>query len=475
MRRLSRARAFAVPIALGVALTPLIATAAPGRALTTDSATRIDDYIRGRMPDLRTPGLSVVLVEGDQVLLSRGYGFADHEAGTPMTQDTLVQIASANKGMIALALMQLVEQGIVDLDAPVTRYLPDFSMDDERAAEITVRQVLSHTSGIPASGAWDSVRDEHGLAREVDALADCQLRFAPGTCYEYANAGYAVALLIVQTVSGMPYDQYLTTRVFEPLRMARSTFDVSPAKEWGLTTSYSKYRGVVIPGPLAPYPTGGVMTSAADVGHYFVALLNGGTYEGAQVSSPVSIAQMWTPEPASGGEAYGFRWGEMKVQGMRLLSHAGDIGAGGGYGSSGSQFLVAPDRRVAIGVLSNMSTLEKEEIAQDTLAIMLGGEPPARPSLPDWHRSTFTPNRDGWAAYTGEYQTSDGTLRVYREDDKLLGFVAGVNLEFIQLSDTTFIMLSNLSALDEVPAEFQRQPNGSVALQLLSRPFAVRK
>src|SRR4051812_45495508 len=118
MRGLSPVRAFAVPIALAVALTPLIATAAPGRAQPNDSATRIDAYIRGRMPDLRTPGLSVVVVDGDQVLLSRGYGFADREAGAPMTQDTLVQIASANKGMIALALMQLVEQGVVDLDAP---------------------------------------------------------------------------------------------------------------------------------------------------------------------------------------------------------------------------------------------------------------------------------------------------------------------------------------------------------------------
>ena len=189
MRSLSAARAFvAVPIALVVALTPLMAMAAPGEAQTTDSANRIDAYMRGRMPDLRTPGLSVVVVDSDQVIFSRGYGFADREAGTPMTQDTLVQIASTNKGMIALALMQLVEQGVVDLDAPVTRYLPTFSMDDERAADITVRQVLSHTSGIPASGAWDSVRDDQGLAREVAALAASKLRFAPGTGYEYASS-----------------------------------------------------------------------------------------------------------------------------------------------------------------------------------------------------------------------------------------------------------------------------------------------
>ena len=121
MRSLSAIRAFAVPIALAVALTPLIATAAPSRAQTTDSATRIDNYVRGRLPGLRTPGLSLVVVEGDQVLLSRGYGFADRDAGTPMTEDTPVAVASTNKGMTALAMMQLVEQGVVDLDAPGAR------------------------------------------------------------------------------------------------------------------------------------------------------------------------------------------------------------------------------------------------------------------------------------------------------------------------------------------------------------------
>src|SRR5919202_2819982 len=231
MRSLSTVRAFALPIALAVAFTPLIATAAPGRAQTIDSATRIDEYLRGRMPDLRTPGLSVVVVDGEQVLLSRGYGFADHEAGTPMTQDTLVQIASTNKGMIALAMMQLVERGLVDLDAPVTRYLPTFSMDDERAAEITVRQTLSHTAGIPAGIHTDGAQDDQALQRRVASLASVKLSRAPGTGYEYANDGYSVAGLVIQTVSGQPYEDYLAAHVFEPLGMARTTFDLARAGE----------------------------------------------------------------------------------------------------------------------------------------------------------------------------------------------------------------------------------------------------
>ena len=475
MRSFTFFRFLTLPIALAVGLTPLVASAAP-RAQPTDTATRIDNYIRGQVPNLRVPGFSLVVVEGDQVLLSRGYGFADREAGTPMTADTPVQIASANKGMVAMGLMQLVEQGRVDLDAPVVHYLPDFSMNDERAMDITVRQVLSHTSGIPASIARDEVRDDQMVNREVASLANVQLHFAPGTGYEYANDGYSVALLILQTVSGMSYDEYIGTQIFEPLRMARSTFDVSVANEWGLTTSYAKRSGAISPGPMALYPAGGILTTAGDVGHYFVALLNDGSYEGTQVISPSSIAQMWTPEPASGAEAYGFGWGEMNVAGIRLLSHAGDIGAAGPFGSSGSQFLVFPERKIAIGVLANMSSLEKADIAEDTLAIMLGGEPPARPVLPDWRQSSFTPNRDAWATIVGDYHTSDGTLRVYRDGDKLLGSVAGVSLEFVPQSDTSFMMLSSdLSALDEVPAEFQPQADGSVILGFQGRPFAVKK
>jgi CubicO group peptidase (beta-lactamase class C family) len=468
------ARFSALPIGLAVAMTPLVASAAPSAAQPTDTAARIDTYVRGRLPDLRTPGLSIVVVQGDQVIVSRGYGFADREDGTPMTQDTPILIGSTNKGMIALALMQLVEQGLVELDAPVARYLPDFSMDDDRALEITVRQVLSHTSGIPASHVDGGVHDAQALAGEVADLRGIKLRFAPGSGYEYANAGYSVALLIVQTVSGMPYDEYLTTRLFEPLRMARTTVDMSVANEWGLPILYSKYRGVVRPGPLAPYPAGGVMTTAGDVGHYFIALLNGGSYEGNQVISPASIAQMWTPEPASGAEEYGFGWGWIDVPGMRLLSHAGDIG-GAGYGSTASHFLLVPDRGIAIGVLANMSSLEKVEITQDTLAIMLGGEPPARPILPDWRQSTFIPNRDVWAGLVGEYRTSDGVLSVNRQGDTLLGSVAGVSIEFLAQSDTTFIMLSDSSALDEVLAEFQSQPDGSMVFQFLGRPFAIKR
>ncbi len=480
MRPFTFFRFVALPIALAVALTPLAAGAAPNRAQATDAATRIDNYVRGRMPNLRLPGFSLVVVEGDQVILSRGYGSADRDAGTPMTEDTPVAIASTSKGMTALAIMQLVEQGLVDLDAPVIRYVPEFTMNDPRAAEITVRQVLTHTAGIPAGGFTDRGQDEEALERRIAELASTELHFAPGGGYEYANDGYSIAGLIVQRISGVPYEEYLAAHLFEPLGMWRSTFDISLASEWGMA-GYGKSRGAVSAGPVplsrGGNPAGGVLTTSRDVGHYLVAMLNDGTFEGTQVITSASIDQMWTPEPAAGNEAYGLGWGEMNLSGLRLLSHAGDLAAGAGYGSSGSQFLLAPDRHLGIAVLANMSSLEKAEIAQDSLAIMLGGEPAARPARSDWRQSTFVPDRAVWASYAGEYQTSDGSgsMRVYREGDRLLGEGGGLTMEFVPVSDTQFVMLSDVSTLDEVLVEFERHADASVVLVLFGHPLAIKR
>src|SRR5205823_10772431 len=136
--------------------------------------------------------------------VTRGFGLANREQAVAMTPETLVALGSTTKSVTALAILQFVEQGRVDLEAPVTRYLPWFSMDDPRAGEITVRQLLTHTSGIPASAQIDGNQDPDALEQRVRALDWEQLRSAPGTQFEYANDGFNVAGLIVQAVAGVP-------------------------------------------------------------------------------------------------------------------------------------------------------------------------------------------------------------------------------------------------------------------------------
>jgi CubicO group peptidase (beta-lactamase class C family) len=470
--------AFAFPLALAVTLTPPVASADPSRAQTMDSATRIDTYVRARMPGLRTPGLSLVVVEGDQVILNRGYGFADREAGTPMTEDTPVAVGSTTKPMTALAVMQLVERGLVDLDTSVMTYLPDFRMADERSAGITLRQLLSHTAGIPAAETYDGAQDDEALERRVHGLADVPLNRAPGSGFEYANDGYSVAGLIVQRVTGMPYEQYMAQAVFAPVGMHRTTFDPSEAASWGWAQGYGKRRGVVAPAPIVLSrgigPAGMVVTTATDVGQYFVALLNGGEADGTQIIAQASLDEAWTPMvPLGEGPdhyGYGLGWGVGELGGQRILAHSGTVDTAGSY------FLLVPDQRIAVGVLANMTGDEKAELAMDVLSMTLGNEPSPRAPALDWRpaASGFTPNPEVWGAYVGDYQSPQGALRVYREQDQLHVSGGGAVFDLVPLSDTAFILLGDDTALDEVAAEFRRDPNGSVGFYLGGARFGLK-
>jgi CubicO group peptidase (beta-lactamase class C family) len=466
-----------VPLALAAALMPLVGAAAAA-ASEADLTTRIDGYVQARLPSLRTPGLAVVVVEGDQVIFSQGYGFADREAGKPMTEDTPVAVGSTTKPMTALAVMQLVERGLVDLDTPVTTYLPDFRMADERSASITLRQLLSHTAGIPESETYDGAQDDGALERRVAGLADVPLHRAPGTGFEYANDGYSVAGLVIQQVTGMPYEHYMAQAVFAPLGMDRTTFDPAEAATWGWAQGYAKRRGVVVPAPIVLSrgigPAGMVVTTATDVGRYFVALLNGGAANGTPIIAQASLDETWTPivpvGQGPGPYGYGLGWGTGELGGQRVLAHSGTVE------SAGSYFLLAPDRRIAVGVLANMAGDEKADLATDVLSIALGNEPsPHAPAL-DWRPAAgrFTPNPEVWAAYVGEYQSPQGTLRVYREQDQLHLSSGGAVFDLVPLSDTAFILLGDDTAFDEVPAEFRRDPNGGMGFYLGSARFGLK-
>jgi CubicO group peptidase (beta-lactamase class C family) len=399
---------------------------------------------------------------------------ADREAGVPMTDQTPVAIASTTKGLTALAVLQLVERGRVDLDAPVTRYLPAFRVADARGAAITPRHLLSHQSGLPGGEVLDGAQDDAALARYVATLRDVALARAPGEGYEYANAGYSVAGLLVQEVAGRPYERVVEERLFAPLGMARSTFDPGRATAEGLAQGYAKRRGVVGPTPTAPSrgtaPAGMAFSTARDAGRYLLALLNGGALGGARVASAASIDTLWAPHaPVGDGVAYGLGWQLREAEGLRLVEHGGNVPWGG------SMFVLVPDRGVAVGVLANLAGPEKEAVAEDVLRLVLGGEPVAREAPPDWRGTAFAPDPAVLDAYAGEYAGPEVLLRVVRQGDRLLGESRGLALEFVALSATEFVLLTDLTQLDEAPAAFRPRPDGAVDFSLRGQVVATKR
>jgi CubicO group peptidase (beta-lactamase class C family) len=391
-----------------------------------------------------------------------------------MTAQTPVAVGSTTKPLTATAVMQLVEAGKVELDAPVTRYLPWFNLDDPRSAQITVRQLLSHTSGIPASAALIGGQEPDALERRVRALEWEKLRSAPGARWEYANDGYNTLGLIVQTVSGMPYEQYVAEKILNPLKMSRSTFEPARAAELGLAQGYVKRKGELRAEKTrltkAYNPAGMLLTSADDAGRFLAALANGGTLDGVRVLSQESLDRMLTPVARVGDNLeYGLGWFLSQQEGLRAAVHPGEVL------TMGSMFVLVPERRLGVAVLANLDNDGKDEIAEGVARLLIGMEPVLREVPRIGPENTFVPNRAVWDRYVGEYETPQGALRISREGDKLVGGIMSFGFELEPISDTKFVIHTEISSFDETVIELRPEADGSVSLYVKGQRFGIKR
>jgi CubicO group peptidase (beta-lactamase class C family) len=285
----------------------------------------VDDYITARMKAAHIPGLSVAIVHGDQISSLKGYGQADPSGRAVMPQTPFI-IGSISKTFTALALMQLVEAGTVDLDAPVQHYLPWFRVADPAAsAQITVRSLLNHTSGLPQKAdtfLWTD-QDAGVLERTVRYLRTVSLARPIGT-FGYSNANYQIMGLIVQVVSGQPFEAYIEQRIFAPLDMQASFTTQQQARRHGMATGYRWWFGIPIAADMpflrSELPAGFLISSAEDMAHYLIALMNGGRYQGHSILSPQGIAFLQSHSP---GIPYGNGWELATLNGQALVNQDG--------------------------------------------------------------------------------------------------------------------------------------------------------
>lgn len=300
-------------------------------------------------------GAVTLVATKDKVLDVGAVGFADIEANKPMTPDAIFWIASQSKPITATAFMMLVDEGKVKLDDPVEKYLPEFhgqmviaEHDDTHTLlrapvhPIMVREILSHTSGLaPKSPLEVPTLDLLPLAVAVRSHAMTPLQFDPSTKYQYSNAGINTAGRIIEVLSGMPYEDFLRTRLFEPLEMKDTTFWPSDAQVARIAHSYKpnadKTKTALEPTtvtqlsyPLTdrkrqPMPAGGLFSIAQDVARFCQMILNGGELDGKRYLSEDAVKQMTSRQtPEALKESYGFGW---SVGG-------GGFGHGGAYSTN---------------------------------------------------------------------------------------------------------------------------------------------
>src|SRR5690348_15408312 len=310
----------------------------------------IDTYITARMNAARIPGLSVAIVKGDQVAYLKGYGQAD-PSGRSVTPQTPFIIGSISKTFTALAIMQLVESGRVDLDAPVQHYLPWFRVaDPEASTRITVRSLLNHTSGLPQKAdtfIWTD-QDAGVLERSVRYLKTVALA-RPIGAFGYSNANYQIMGLIIQTVSGQSYEAYIQQHIFTPLDMQASFASQQQAQRHGMATGYQWWFGFPFPAALpylrAELSAGYLFSSAEDMAHYLIAMMNGGQYQNRSILSPQGVSFLQT---RSANIPYGNGWEVATLNGRTLVNQDG---ATANYQAS---MFFDPKERVGVFITANV-------------------------------------------------------------------------------------------------------------------------
>jgi CubicO group peptidase (beta-lactamase class C family) len=299
----------------------------------------IDSYVLGQMKDLDIPGVAIGIVRGDRVVYVQGYGVAD-DTGRAMTPDTPFLIASLSKSITALGIMQLVEEGKIDLDAPVQTYLPWFRVaDKDVSSRITVRHLLHQTSGFDERESYvrnlNTDPSNDALEKSIRALNTAELNFTPGERFEYTNTNYDILGFLIQTVSGQSYEEYIEEHIFAPLDMTQSYTSLENARAGNMTRGYYPFFGITTAyDHLMPYsrivkPSAGLFSSAEDLTHYLAAQLNDGLYQGNAILSSEGMKQLHTPGIQFGENAgYAMGWSVFSFPDMASATQDGSVPTG---------------------------------------------------------------------------------------------------------------------------------------------------
>jgi CubicO group peptidase (beta-lactamase class C family)/D-alanyl-D-alanine dipeptidase len=388
-------------------------------------------FIQQQMAEKELPALSIAIIDDQQIVWAEGFGMADPKNKIPATADTVYRIGSVSKLFTDIAIMRLVERGELNLDAPVTDYLPDFHPKNPFGTPITLRQLMSHRSGLlrePPVGNYFET-SQPALAATVQSLNDTELVFAPNTHTKYSNAAIAVVGYLLEARSHEPFAQYLKSSVLDPMGLRNSSFEPNQA----IITNLAKaemwtYDGLKFEAPtfqLGMAPAGSMYSTVNDLGHFVTVLLAQDKTENSALIQPVTLEQMWSPQfPNSGGRVFGLGFQVRSLDGHRLVGHGGAI-----YGFATTVDLL-PEDKVGVVIVATKDAVNPvtERIGEESLRLILAHRagksleppPPTRPVPQELGRKL-----------AGRYGTGDDALDLTYLDGHLtlLKLTGGEQLE----------------------------------------------
>ena len=323
-------------------------------------------------------GYTIGLVAGGRLAYAHAFGEAELGGGTRVTTKSVFHWASVSKPFVATAIMQLSERGELDLDARLVDVLPDYKTTDPRHAEVTIRQLLLHTSGTPdvEDYQWDKPGyDENALRRWVVEESPRDLLFDPGSDRQYSNVGYEILGLVIEQVSGESFENFMKQSIFDPLGMTDTTFyypDV-PAELRTVGHADSTQRRPVSDYPYnrRHAPSSTLNTSVEDMARFVLAMLNEGELDGVRILKSSTLDDMWTPRwttRESPFQATAMGWVVEDFNGHRMARH---FGSDDGFKSA---LLIFPDDESGLFLVTNDETTPMPDIARAALGELLAVE-----------------------------------------------------------------------------------------------------
>lgn len=291
----------------------------------TEFANHLDSYVPDKLGQLKLPGAAIGLIENSELVATRSYGFADVAAQKPLTENTLFQIASISKPFAAWGVMKLVEQGKLDLDAPVEQYLTRWQLPESEFdnSAVTARLLLMHFGGTSLSGCGGTPYDQHwysvddilyGRTPPLDEKQEAyahkwqmnpnqyskpvHLIHAPNTKFEYSGGGFSILELLIEELSGTDFTTYMNREVLKPLGMNESSFEVQQSQLPNVAKPYNDELQEMPLYRINGKAAGGMYSSVTELAAFACAEMEGpaGEATGRSVLTPQSIAEMHRPD-----------------------------------------------------------------------------------------------------------------------------------------------------------------------------------
>ncbi|HEU5208017.1 MAG TPA: serine hydrolase domain-containing protein [Longimicrobiales bacterium] len=403
-------------------LLPLfVLVAAPVAAQRPDDArivAAVDSIVDAALREDLTPGMGIAVVRGGDTLVMKGYGLADVEHDVPVTDETVFRIGSLTKQFTSAAVMKLVEEGRIQLDATIDEYLPEY---DGPGRDVTIHQLLNHTSGIPSYTGlgeefWEKSRLDLTHEQMLEMFEDDPLEFVPGAGWSYNNSGYYLLGMVIEAVTDESYEDHLTRTQWQPLGLEQTSYcrhtEIIPHRAEG----YAVDVGVLVNAPPLsmnpPGAAGALCSTPRDLVHWNDALVSG------DVVSAESYRRMTTATRLSNDSTveYGYGLAPGELEGHRMVGHSGGINGFSAYLS------YYPDEDLTIAVLANGPT-STGRVQSDIARAVLGlpaREPPRveEQPLPAEQR----------AQYVGSYDLAPALplqVTIYEQGERLMAQATG--------------------------------------------------